>query len=148
MVDASMTETDGPSDPAALLEFTVELVSAYVSNNRVQSSDMPALIAGLHDALVHLVKPREAEAATVRPPLRMPIRKTVTDECLFSLEDGKPYQALKRHLRKLGLTPEQYREKWGLPHDYPMVAPAYARKRSALAKDMNLGSRRRTTGDD
>ena len=67
----------------------------------------------------------------------------MTDECLFSLEDGKPYQALKRHLRKLGLTPEQYRDKWGLPPDYPMVAPAYARKRSALAKKLNLGSRRR-----
>ena len=74
---------------------------------------------------------------------RVPVRKTVTDAHLISLEDGKAYKSLKRHLSKRGLTPEAYREKWGLPRDYPMVAPAYARQRSELAKQIGLGSMRR-----
>ena len=79
--------------------------------------------------------------AKPKPP--MPIRKTVTDEHIVSLEDGRPYKALKRHLNKLGLTPKAYREKWGLPVDYPMVSPAYARARSLQAKETGLGSLRR-----
>ena len=135
------TMSDNAFDPAVLAEMTSELVAVYVSHNRVQPSDMPALIASVHAALANIGRP--PEPATAKPMRLMPIRKTVTDGHIISLEDGRPYKALKRHLGKLGLTPQTYREKWGLPIDYPMVAPAYARARSALAKEMGLGSLRR-----
>ena len=102
------------------------------------------LISTVHASLVGLGKAPEAapEPAKLVPPVS--IKKSVTDDYLISLEDGKQYQSLKRHLAGRGLTPAQYREKWGLPHDYPMVAPVYARKRSELAKGIWLGRQRKT----
>ena len=136
--------TTGVTEGAAVLaEMTTEIVAAYVAHNHVQPGDIPRLIASVHAALDGLSRAPKPEATPTRPTPRIPIRKTITDTHLISLEDGKSYKALKRHLSKLGLTPEAYRAKWDLPRDYPMVAPAYARQRSELAKGMGLGSMRR-----
>jgi len=120
-----------------ILEYASDIVSAYVSNNPIQSAELPELIRDVHTTL------RALDAGTAPQVAQEPaisVKKSITDEFLICLEDGKKFKSLKRHLRsKYGLSPEQYREKWGLPYDYPMVAPSYARKRSALAKEMGLG---------
>ena len=125
-----------------LVELTAEIVSAYVSNNTVSASDVSALIGDVHSALARAaggVDPVEREE--LRPAIT--VKKSVTPEFIICLEDGKKFKSLKRHLRThYNLSPEEYREKWGLPHDYPMVAPNYAAARSALAKKMGLGTRR------
>ncbi len=121
----------------AIMEFASDIVSAYVSNNPVQSSELAGLIRDVHATLASLGNGHDS--AEVKKPA-VSIKKSITDEFLICLEDGKKFKSLKRHLRsKYGLSPEEYREKWGLPYDYPMVAPSYARKRSALAKEMGLG---------
>jgi predicted transcriptional regulator len=121
------------------LDLTVSVVSAYVANNNVPAGDLTALIASIHSALSKLGGAPEAPAAAPLVPA-VSIRKSVTPEAIICLEDGKPFKSLKRHLsNKYGLTPEQYRTKWGLPVDYPMVAPAYSEARSALAKAAGLG---------
>jgi len=121
----------------AALNGTVNIVSAYVGNNPVQATDLPDLMKMVHTTLKGLSV--EEDQATVKEPA-VPIRKSIQDDHLVCLEDGKKFKSLKRHLRsKYDMTPEEYREKWGLPYDYPMVAPSYARKRSALAKQMGLG---------
>ncbi len=124
---------------AELLELTTSVVSAYVSNNNVQPSDLVDLIASTYSALAKLGgEPEPAPVAALVPAV--PIRKSVTPDAIICLEDGKKFKSLKRHLRAaFDMTPEQYRTKWGLPVDYPMVAPAYAEARSALAKSMGLG---------
>jgi predicted transcriptional regulator len=119
-----------------LVELTSDIVSAYVSGNNVQASELPGLIAGVYSTLDGLGK-EPAKPEPLTPPV--PIRKSITPDYLISLEDGKRYKSLKRHLAGHGLTPEQYREKWGLARDYPMVAPNYAAQRSELAKKMGLG---------
>jgi predicted transcriptional regulator len=125
-----------------LIELTAEIVSAYVSNNNIASNDISALIGDVHNAL------HRTASGTVEPeqePLRpaVPIKKSVTADSIVCLEDGKKFKSLKRHLRThYDLTPEEYREKWGLPADYPMVAPNYAKARSALAREMGLGQKR------
>ena len=131
-------------DPTALAEMTAEVVAAYVTRNHVQASDVPNLISTVHDALARLAHAPEAapEPAKLVPPVS--IKKSLTDDYLVSLEDGRHYQSLKRHLAGRGLTPDEYRTKWGLPPDYPMVAPVYARKWSELAKSIGLGSMRKT----
>ena len=111
----------------------------YLAGNRVPPGDVPALIGSVHAALGGLGQAPEPAAAATLP---VPIRKTVSDGHIISLEDGKPYRALKRHLARLGLTPAAYRAKWGLPADYPVVAPAYARQRSELARQIGLGHSR------
>jgi predicted transcriptional regulator len=123
------------------VELTADIVSSYVTHNSVQSADLAALIAAVHGALQGLGASKQPEAE--RPQPAIPIRKSVTPDFLISLEDGKPYKTLKRHLAKLGLTPEEYREKWGLPRDYPMVAANYAQRRSELAKGLGLGQSRK-----
>jgi MucR family transcriptional regulator, transcriptional regulator of exopolysaccharide biosynthesis len=126
-----------------LVELAAEIVSAYVSNNTVVASDLPTVIGSVFDAL------SRASSATVQPIREelkpaVPVKKSVTPEYIVCLEDGKKFKSLKRHLRThYDLSPEEYREKWGLPHDYPMVAPNYAAARSDLAKRMGLGQRRR-----
>ena len=123
--------------PAAIMEFASDIVSAYVSNNPIQSSELPELIRDVHATLRTL---EGADGAQAAQEPAVSVKKSITDEFLICLEDGKKFKSLKRHLRsKYGLSPEQYREKWGLPYDYPMVAPSYARKRSALAKEMGMG---------
>jgi predicted transcriptional regulator len=127
----------GASDP---IELAAEIVAAFVSNNPLPKSDLPALIHAMHAAVASL----SAEAKSPPPQIEakepaVPIRKSITPEFLICLEDGKRFKSLRRHLGTLGLTPHQYREKWKLPSDYPMVAPNYAAQRSAMAKKIGLG---------
>lgn len=120
------------------LELTTEIVSAYVSNNPVQSSELANLIRNVHSTLQGLAI-EDKPVVDAKPAI--PVKKSVTDDYIICLEDGKKFKSLKRHLRaKYDMTPDEYREKWGLPFDYPMVAPSYARKRSQLAKKMGLGT--------
>ena len=128
-----------------LAELTAEVVAAYVSNNVVQTSDLPGLIANVHSALGSTTSAEAAPAEKPKPAV--PIRKSVQHDYIICLEDGMKFKSLKRHLMTYhGLTPEEYREKWGLPADYPMVAPAYAEARSRLAKEMGLGQKRKNNG--
>ncbi|MGY2048885.1 MucR family transcriptional regulator [Methylobacterium sp. JK268] len=122
---------------SAFSGLTASIVAAYVANNPVPSAALPELIASVHASLAKLGAPQEPVAEPLVPPV--PIKKTVTPDHIISLEDGKPYKSLKRHLSGRGLTPEQYRTKWGLPVDYPMVAANYAAQRSELAKSIGLG---------
>ena len=129
MSEASKTE---------LLEMTSEIAASYVANNIVAPADISALIRSIHEALgsvgAPVVVPAEPQAPAVS------IKKSISDNFLICLEDGRSFKSLKRHLRtKYDMSPEDYRAKWGLPKTYPMVAPAYAASRSALAKQMGLG---------
>lgn len=127
-----------------LVELTADIVSAYVSNNTVVANDLPALINDTFDAL-NKASARASEPVREELKPSVPVKKSVTPDYIVCLEDGKKFKSLKRHLRThYGLSPEEYREKWGLPHDYPMVAPNYAAARSALAKKMGLGQRRKS----
>ncbi len=128
-----------------LVELAADIVSAFVANNNVTTSDLPGVIASVYASLTKLGGEPEAPPAAPLVPA-VPVRKSVTPDAIICLEDGKSFKSLKRHLSsKFGLTPEQYRTKWGLPADYPMVAPAYAEARSALAKSMGLGQQRTKT---
>jgi predicted transcriptional regulator len=129
------------SDP--FIELTADIVSAYVSNNSIQAADIPGLINQVHGALSRV---SGGQAETLAEPLKpaVPLKRSITPEYIVCLEDGKKFKSLKRHLRtQYSMTPEQYREKWGLQPDYPMVAPNYAAARSQLAKQMGLGQQRR-----
>ncbi len=137
-------EMEAKSSSSELVELTADIVSAYISNNTVQSSELPTLIDKTFSAL------REASGKAsqpVAPELNpaVPIKKSVTPDYIICLDDGKKFKSLKRHIRThYDLTPDEYREKWGLPYDYPMVAPNYAASRSALAKKMGLGRKRKS----
>jgi len=134
-----MNETTGKN----FIDLTTTIVSAYVSNNPVPASDVPALIGQIHAALLRVSTGR-AELPLEPAKPAVPVKKSMTADYLICLEDGKRFKSLKRHLRtQYGMTPEQYRDKWGLPPDYPMVAPNYAVARSQLAKKMGLGQQRR-----
>ncbi|KAB0265291.1 MucR family transcriptional regulator [Microvirga brassicacearum] len=125
------------------IELAADIVSAYVSNNSVPSAELPSLIGDIHAALLR-VGGGAAEAPAEAPKPAVSLKKSVTPDYIICLEDGKKFKSLKRHLRtQYNMTPEQYREKWGLPVDYPMVAPNYAKARSDLAKEMGLGQQRR-----
>jgi predicted transcriptional regulator len=125
------------------IDLTANIVSAYVSNNATPASELPALISQIHGALVR-VSAGQAEVVIEPTKPAVPVKKSMTSDYLVCLEDGKKFKSLKRHLRtQYNMTPEQYREKWGLPPDYPMVAPNYAVARSQLAKKMGLGQQRR-----
>lgn len=126
-----------------LIELTADVVAAYVSNNSVPASELPALIADIHGALGRLGGAEEAAPAEKPKPAVNP-KKSVFDDYIICLEDGKKFKSLKRHLMThYGLTPEQYRDKWSLDASYPMVAPNYAAARSNLAKKMGLGRKRK-----
>jgi predicted transcriptional regulator len=125
------------------IKLAAEIVSAFVSNNSVTTAELPALITHVHGALENLGKPAQPEPEKLIP--LMPVKKTITSAFLISLEDGRRYKSLRRHLAGRGLTPEQYRQKWGLPHDYPMVSPNYSAQRSELARSMGLGQQRKGT---
>ncbi len=135
-----MSDTANSQD---LLGLTAEIVSAHVSNNPVPMGELATLIAQVHTALQSLGRPAPApEVKKLEPAVS--IKKSITPDYLICLEDGKKLKMLKRHLKTAyNLSPEQYREKWGLPTDYPMVAENYAKKRSALAKQIGLGTRPR-----
>jgi predicted transcriptional regulator len=132
-----------PSGSAHLIEMTADIVSACVANNPVPVADIPALIQRVHSVLVDLdSRAPDEDRADLRPAV--PIKKSVTDDFIVCLEDGLKFKSLRRHLRtRYGMTPEQYREKWGLPSDYPMVSPNYARQRSELARKSGLGRTKR-----
>jgi len=122
-----------------LAELTAEVVAAYVGNNPVQITDISRLISDVHQALgTTMAGAKEPEVEKPVPAVNP--KKSVTHDYIICLEDGKPFKSLKRHLMShYGLTPEEYRNKWDLPSDYPMVAPAYAEARSKLAREMGLG---------
>lgn len=126
-----------------LVELTADIVAAYVANNTVVTADLPALIVDVHDALARAVNRSHTPVSEELKPA-VAVKKSVTDEHIICLEDGLKFKSLKRHLRtRYNMSPEEYRQKWNLERDYPMVAPAYAKARSALAKNMGLGQRRR-----
>jgi predicted transcriptional regulator len=132
------------SDETSCIQLTANIASAYVSNNTVSSAEIPALITQVYSALMRLstVTAVAAPAGPLTPAV--PIKRSITLEYLICLEDGKKFKSLKRHLRtQYQMTPDQYRAKWNLPGDYPMVAPKYAAVRSQLAKQMGLGQQRR-----
>jgi predicted transcriptional regulator len=134
-----MAENSGES----YIQLTANIVSAYVSNNTVPSAEISNLIGQVHSALLRV---SGGEAGGSMEPLKpaVPVRRSITSDYIVCLEDGKKFKSLKRHLRtQYKMTPEQYREKWGLPPDYPMVAPNYAAARSQLAMQMGLGQQRR-----
>ena len=131
--------TSGTASAPNLAELTTEVLAAYVTQNHVQMADLPALIASVHATLSDLGQTPAPEVVREKPTPPVSIKKSMTDDYLISMEDGKRYQFLKRHLATRGLTPDEYRAKWSLPNDYPMVAPAYTRKRSELARSMGLG---------
>jgi predicted transcriptional regulator len=120
-----------------LREITATIVAAYVGNNAVARADLPEVVKSVAGALSGLSEPKAPEQQPLVPPVS--VKKSITPDYLISMEDGKQYKSLKRHLSVRGLTPEEYRQKWGLPADYPMVAANYAAARSALAKSMGLG---------
>ncbi len=126
-------------DQTDLLDMTAGVVSAYVGNNTVTATDVPALIRQVHRALSAIGGPAEAAPAAPREPA-VPVKRSIAADHLVCLEDGRKFKSLKRHLRtKYDMSPEQYRAKWNLAKDYPMVAPNYAKARSELAKSMGLG---------
>jgi predicted transcriptional regulator len=125
-------------EQSELIEITASLVAAYVGGNPIAASDVPGLIRCVHGALVSVGGEAEASAVSREPAVS--VRRSVTPDYLVCLEDGRKFKSLKRHLRtKYDLSPEQYRAKWDLSKDYPMVAPNYAKARSDLAKQMGLG---------
>lgn len=132
-----MTESANTLSPH--IETTAEIVAAYVARNSVPAADMPNLIRSIHDSLSALGTAPAVEAPSAPLVPAVLVKKSITDEYLISLEDGRKLKSMKRYLAGLGMTPAEYRTKWSLPHDYPMVAPAYAAKRSELAKSLGLG---------
>ena len=122
-----------------LVEISASVVGAYVSHNALSASDLPKLIAQVHQALIGLSGAAPAEAAPELKPA-VPVKKSITPDFLICLEDGKKFKSLKRHLRtEYDMSPDEYRARWGLPPDYPMVAPNYSEARSLLAKSIGLG---------
>ena len=133
----------GDAASGKFIDQTASIVSAYVSKNAVPAGEISALINQVHAALVRVAAGQGDGSGEMSKPA-VPVKKSITPEYLVCLEDGKKFKSLKRHLRtQYNMTPEQYREKWNLPPDYPMVAPNYAAARSQLAKQMGLGQQRR-----
>lgn len=139
--EAEVNEMDSSASPE-LVTITAKIVAAYVSNNPIASSELPGLIAETHAALSRAAgRSVPAEREETKP--KIAVKKSVMPDFIICLEDGKKFKSLKRHLRThYNLSPEEYRDKWSLPPDYPMVAPNYATARSQLAKKMGLGTRR------
>lgn len=125
-------------DQGAMVQLTADIISAFVTNNKIDTDQLTQLIENVHRALVQApVAAAEPQLANLVPAV--PIKKSVMPDYIISLEDGRKFKSMKRYLGKRGMTPDDYRAKWGLPRDYPMVAPNYAKKRSELAKSSGLG---------
>ena len=138
-----MQITDAADRSQGNLELIVGIVSAYVSNNSLRMADLPELIAAVHTSISNLSAPAKDVVVAKPSEPAVPIKKSVMPDYIICLEDGKKFRSLKRHIgTAYNMTPDQYREKWGLPSDYPMVAPAYSAIRSKLAKDIGLGQQR------
>lgn len=136
---------DDQTSNEAIVALTADVVSAYVANNPVPMTQLAELIASVHGSLTGLSS-GQATAPVEAPKPAVPVKKSIQDDYIVCLEDGKKFKSLKRHIgTHYNLTPEEYRAKWGLPADYPMVAPAYAAARSALAKSMGLGRKKGET---
>lgn len=134
-----MTNSSGKLDHADAVHLASDIVAAYVSNNKVNTDQLPGLLEEMYGAVAALAEGRRGFAGSREPAV--PINKSVTPDFVICLEDGKKLKMLKRYLRThYDLTPEDYRRKWGLPVDYPMVAPNYAKRRSQFAKDIGLGT--------
>ncbi|MEL7137839.1 MAG: MucR family transcriptional regulator [Pseudomonadota bacterium] len=132
---------DDMTDHSEIMSLTSDIVAAHVSNNPVPPAELPGLIESVFETLSKLGEPAPEPEVELKPAV--PIKKSVTDDHIICLEDGKKLKMLKRHLKtSYDMTPEQYRAKWGLPADYPMVAPSYAAKRQQLAKKIGLGRKR------
>ena len=130
------------NDRLEVIEMATDIVAAYVGSNSLPASQLPQLLAGVHAALSHVAGAPDPQLVEPAEPA-VSIKKSITPDYLICLEDGRKFKSLKRHLRtKFGMSPDDYRRKWRLPADYPMVAPNYAKARSALAKQMGLGLRR------
>lgn len=126
-------------EKTGVIEMTADIVSAYVGNNTISAAELPSLIQSVHRALAGVSGGAEPVEVAPRDPA-VPVRRSITPDFIICLEDGRKFKSLKRHLRtKYNMSPEEYRAKWGLPKDYPMVAPNYAKARSDLAKQMGLG---------
>lgn len=139
---AKMADNEGAED--TLLALTADIVAAHVSNNSVAVNDLPTLIQNVHSALLGIS--RSSSGPEPRPEPKVSIRSSIKPDYIVCLEDGKKLKMLKRHLMThYNLTPDQYRQKWGLNADYPMVAPNYAEQRRKLAKSIGLGTKRRRT---
>lgn len=136
---------DDETAPAQLdfVSLTADLVAAYVANTSVPMSELPNLMASVHAALHGLTGESATKIAKSEPLTSAQIKKSITPDVLISFEDGKPYKTLRRHLTLRGLSPEAYREKWGLPPDYPMTSASYSAQRSELARSLGLGQQRR-----
>lgn len=125
-----------------LVELTTQIVTAYAAGNHLAATELPGLIKGVHASLQGLASESAQPAEKQRVPTPAEIRRSIQPDGLISFEDGKAYKTLRRHLARLGLTPEAYRAKWGLPVDYPMTASDYSAQRSQLARDLGLGKSR------
>lgn len=138
-IGTSLSDTYYPQ-----LDAAADIITAYVSNNQLPAGELPALIASVRAALANPVAAQAAPMSAPEPKEpAVPVKKSITPDFLISLEDGKQYKSLKRHLlSSYGMSPDDYRKKWGLPSDYPMVVPNYAAARSVLAKSMGLGRKR------
>lgn len=134
------------AEPSNPVDLASEIVSAFVTHNSLRTADLPALIESVHAGLVKIANGVTNSNQPLAPTAAVTIRKSVTPDYLICLDDGRKFKSLRRHLSGLGMTPEQYRAKWKLPEDYPMVAPNYAAKRSALAKEIGLGQFRKNGG--
>lgn len=131
----------------SFLELTADIVSAFVSNHAMRASEVGELISSVYSSLKQIGEPKVEEEPVAAPTPATSIKKSITDDYLICLDDGKRFKSLKRHLSRLGMTPAEYRAKWGLPSNYPMVAPGYAAKRSELAKATGLGRKGATAED-
>src|SRR3954462_10607802 len=129
-----------PQNGSSLTDLTADITSAYLSKNTVRPEDIPTLINTIHSALSGM---GSSVSAPVKAEAPMPWKKAIKPDYIISFEDGKHYKSMKRHLTTRGITPEQYREKWGLPRDFPMVAPDYSARRSEMAKRLGLGQARK-----
>ena len=135
-----MSQTENADHPTFIMELTAQVVVAYVSNNSLPAADLPATIATIHAALGQSHAAPAVEPVAEKPKPAVPINRSVTDDHIVCLEDGKTFKSLKRHIMtNHEMTPDEYRERWGLKPDYPMVAPSYAASRSRLAKSIGLG---------
>lgn len=131
------------TEPTNVVAVTAEIVSAYVSKNSVPPSELPALLQSVHERLAKIASGVVTPAEPPAPTPAVTVRQSIKPDYLVCLDDGKKFKSLRRHLATLGMTPEQYRSKWNLPADYPMVAPNYAAQRSELAKKIGLGQSRK-----
>lgn len=127
------------AEDSEAVALTTDIVSAFVSNNKIAPGELPGVIQQVYRALSDAARGQQAQLAAAPPTPAVPIKKSVTPDHILSLEDGRPYKSLKRHLSTRGMTPDEYRTKWGLPRDYPMVAANYSAQRSQLAKSLGLG---------